>query len=720
MEQTAENLPNYDGAYANPKIKGLLESVNEASAAARNGWILFIAAMAYFFVALAGVTHRDFLLNTPVNQPILQVEVDLQSFFLFAPLVLVFVHFGILIQHEMLAGKVRALDHVFTRHEGPNAYRTHPMRRQLHAYFFTQSIAGPRRSKLLLWFLNAMSWGTLFFLPIATLLAFQITYLPYHDAETTAWHQWYLVADIVIYLIMGTLYRFLDAGFFRGLSLNVRHNTAGFFGTNLVALFAIFFSFCIATLPDSTLDVAMRKIWPEPVPYGQALEKGEGKSQRVAFWPTAYLFEGPVDEGNSETKSIFARNLVVVNADLVKDSEWNPKETTLSLRARNLSYSTFDRSDLRGTDFTSSVLHNARFYETNLHSVKFDSAQMKNTDMRRAIFAGRTTMIGADLQGANLRDAKFGALEMRHAQLQGAQLQGISVNRESKIWYLGLAGADLRGAQLQKADLGQGWLVGAIFEGANLQGANLSRVKAQGAKFDNAQLQGANLNGAKLAGASLRGAQLQAASLQEAELRGTDLSGAQLQGTDLIKTKIWMVPTLSAEQITLAGINDLKIEPSKGYYGEYRVLRNIKDKKIRKIVKKRLERLLDHNASSAWATSDEHRAWQTLNGQKPDAEELSNLFGKLACADSSKEAYLANALVYRVERRFSRYSDRINPETFLQLITDKTCLPGQNISPAAMGELFDTVEEYRTVKKKQAAKAIEKKQQSPQQPPAQQ
>ena len=91
-----------NAAYSDPKVKGLLASVNDASASASAGWVLFISAMAYFFVALAGVTNQDFLLNTAVDQPILQVSVDLQSFFLFAPLVLVFVHFGILIQHEIL------------------------------------------------------------------------------------------------------------------------------------------------------------------------------------------------------------------------------------------------------------------------------------------------------------------------------------------------------------------------------------------------------------------------------------------------------------------------------------------------------------------------------------------------------------------------------------------------------------------------------------------
>ena len=146
-----------DLVYSDQKIQGLLKSINDASSSASSGWILFISVMAYFFIAIAGVSHKDFLLNSAVDQPFLGVQIDLHLFFLFAPLVLLFVHFGVLIQHETLASKVRAFDHALFVYEGPDNYRAHPIRRELSGYFFTQAIAGPRRSRILLAFLNLMS-----------------------------------------------------------------------------------------------------------------------------------------------------------------------------------------------------------------------------------------------------------------------------------------------------------------------------------------------------------------------------------------------------------------------------------------------------------------------------------------------------------------------------------------------------------------------------------
>ena len=88
----------------------LLTALNDTSAAVRNGWLLFLALMGYLVVALAGVTHEDLLLNTPVNLPMLNIGIALDRFFLFAPLFLLFVHVGMIVQHIVLARKAVALN----------------------------------------------------------------------------------------------------------------------------------------------------------------------------------------------------------------------------------------------------------------------------------------------------------------------------------------------------------------------------------------------------------------------------------------------------------------------------------------------------------------------------------------------------------------------------------------------------------------------------------
>ena len=53
----------------------LLEAVNETSDDAHMGWLIFLAIMTYLMIAVTGVTHKDLLLQTPVELPILQVKI---------------------------------------------------------------------------------------------------------------------------------------------------------------------------------------------------------------------------------------------------------------------------------------------------------------------------------------------------------------------------------------------------------------------------------------------------------------------------------------------------------------------------------------------------------------------------------------------------------------------------------------------------------------------
>ena len=96
----------------------LLVDVNATSGAARNAWLFFLALLTYFLIALAGVSHKDLLLESAIELPLLQVKIPQRSMFLFGPLILVLVHFGLLLQHVMLARKLRDFHARVTHHEG--------------------------------------------------------------------------------------------------------------------------------------------------------------------------------------------------------------------------------------------------------------------------------------------------------------------------------------------------------------------------------------------------------------------------------------------------------------------------------------------------------------------------------------------------------------------------------------------------------------------------
>lgn len=228
------------------------------------------------------------------------------------------------------------------------------------------------------------------------------------------------------------------------------------------------------------------------------------------WWPTAMLFEGPANTVTSTAESLFSRNLILIDADLVRlgEAALGDTDRTLNFRGRDLRYAQFDLADMRKADLTGAKAAGASFKATKLVAARLDGAELQGTVFNKA-----------QLDGASLERAQLQGALLEEAQLQGASLVLTQ-----------LQGATLVQAHLQGASLEQAQLQGATLDQAQLQGASIEQTQLQGASLEEAQLQGASLELAKLHGASLKGVQLQGASLQQASLRGASLVGAELQG----------------------------------------------------------------------------------------------------------------------------------------------------------------------------------------------
>jgi hypothetical protein len=441
-------------SYANPTIdrieasfKELAQDVNLTSASTRNGWVFFLALQAYFFVALAGITHKDLLLNTPVALPLLQVEISLQGFFVFGPVILVLIHVGILLQHVMLARQTRDLHERITKFEGTGLFRSHRTRMHLHSYFFTQLIAGPNRSPFFAFFLAVMTWLSFGILPLLLLLNFQTAFLPYHDLDITWAQRAYLILDVLMLTIFAAFMRYPAAPFVTGFGRTILERPLSFLLGLILCVGALFFSLSVATVPDEKMDRAMTSIMPAPVVSLSA----DTRPPRQAFLLTALLFEGGVDVLSGTPAGLFGRNLVVTDAALVKDRGLTPEETSINLRRRDLRYGSFDRSDLHQADLTGADLTQASLREVNLIEAKANKAIFRGADLWRAQFIP-------------------------------------SVSPGRPVNPMRLRGADLRGANLQQANLMGAELDGALFEAADLRGAQMDTEDAadaarQGAKF---------------------------------------------------------------------------------------------------------------------------------------------------------------------------------------------------------------------------------------------
>lgn len=92
------------------ELRELIKASNQSSETARNSWMFFLVLLSYLFVTISGISHKDLLFDTPTKLPILGTQVPITQFFIFAPLLLLFVHVSILFQHSILTEKLIALN----------------------------------------------------------------------------------------------------------------------------------------------------------------------------------------------------------------------------------------------------------------------------------------------------------------------------------------------------------------------------------------------------------------------------------------------------------------------------------------------------------------------------------------------------------------------------------------------------------------------------------
>ena len=170
--------------------------------------------MSYLLITVAGISHKDLLLNSDIALPILQVKIELTRFFLFAPILLVLLHLGLMGQLVLLARKTLEFAAAIRMLETTDQ-RTHPLRLELDNFFFVQAIAGPERSRIVGIFLHGMSWLTLVVMPVVLLLYVQLVFLPYHDVAITWVHRLMLLADIALLVFIGVFLWRLETSFFR-------------------------------------------------------------------------------------------------------------------------------------------------------------------------------------------------------------------------------------------------------------------------------------------------------------------------------------------------------------------------------------------------------------------------------------------------------------------------------------------------------------------------
>ena len=619
----------------------LLEAVNASSDTVNTGWLIFLALMTYVLVAVAGVTHKDLLLETPVALPILQVSIQLKQFFTFAPIIIVLFHLGIIAQLVLLARKTLAFDHAVRLLESGER-RTHPLRLELHNFFFVQAIAGPHRSRVVSVFLHGMSWMTTVILPVVLLLYIQVAFLPYHEIPTTWVHRIALLVDLGVLFLIGTFLLSSETSFFQALTRNARTHPFNVSVTTAVLLFAGFLSFFVATVPGERLDQTAQLAFGAPKP-DLARERANASDSP---WPFALAGT------NGSLFGMFRRNLLVTDADLVSDKDVRAGDSSLNLRGRDLRYARFDRSDLHQADMTGANISDASFEGADLRGAALHCGNLDEmilTDnraaarcvMARNVNFGSTNLEGVRLAGADLRGANF-----LSADITGGDLS-----------YTLATGANFRGAKLDRADMtGVVHAEGASFLYASMQGADLTGAQLQGAELSSANLQGAVLSFAHLEGATLGTADLEGASLHRARLQGADLTGAKVKAADFRGATVWMTLPPEADASGLADFRELQINPldEQDQSGLQMLNERLRGEREGERVRDRLEAVMTGKDNGTWSAGEAFAAWTLLEDagtEPPDAlaGRLTEYLAGMMCRARGPAGAVATGIVRRAQ-----------------------------------------------------------------------
>lgn len=578
----------------------LLDAVNRSSDTAHVAWLIFLGIMTYLTIAVAGVTHTNLLLETPVSLPIFNVDIPIAQFFQFAPVILVLFHLGVVSQLSLLARKTLEFDHAIRLLETSDR-RTHPLRLELHNFFFVQAIAGPHRSIVMSAFLHGMSWLTLCILPVVLIIYVQVVFLPYHSELITWTHRIALVVDVIMLVLIGVFLMRAETSFFRAFWRNTVAHPMTFVVTVVVISCVTLFSFLIATIPGEFLDRVSR-----PLFYKMSPDR-DGRHQRYYSGFMAPFLS--VDQDGA-LFGIFRRNLVVTDSDLVSDKDVTPGERTVTLRGRDLRYARFDRSDLHQADFTGADLSHASFYGADLRNAWLQCAEMNELRLRgnraqaKCVKAINTDFTQADMSGALMQ-----GLDGRGAKFEEATLVG------TELVEAVLIGADFSQARLEKALMvGEVQADGANFGLASLQGANMKGARLIGADFRSASMQAAILDFANLQGAMLQGADLEAASLYKVKIEGADFSRANVAAADFSGSTVWLAKPPEANKSQLVDLSEVAVRPlaEDDQQSLRTAVEDIDSRRLREQVQGLVAPLMDEAGTKAWANSSERRQWDSL------------------------------------------------------------------------------------------------------------
>jgi uncharacterized protein YjbI with pentapeptide repeats len=466
------------------EIKALLDAGNQASEKVAVLHVAFMAVCAYVLIVVFGTTDLDLLVGKGVKLPVVDVEVPILGFYVFAPYLVVLVHFNLLLQLQLLSRKLYIFDAAIQATPDIGGARD-----RLHIFPYTYYLVGQTRF-LVQRFLSIVVVITLLLLPLATLLILQLRFLAYQD-ELSTWTQRTAVwADVALVVALWPV--IMDRkdnwqGYMRRVWHAIRRWSA-FKVTSLVA----FFVSLLATSEEASMFALL--VWLVLALLDVFVNTLRGRLRwrwfRELFPKINYL----TARGMTGLVVVIVIGLPLPLSFAV-DGERLERCLGVSAFSKIVSDLGFRSLDLRGQRLfakppASEMLEQVRQDDfekvrdalPHVEGINLKDRSLRDANLFDAILVG-AKLNNAHLEGAKLQNARLDRANLYGAQMVGAILQSARL-READLRNTNLKDANLRETQLQRSDLRHADLQGADLHCALLTGANFTAAQRIGAKFD--------------------------------------------------------------------------------------------------------------------------------------------------------------------------------------------------------------------------------------------
>lgn len=484
-------------------------SVDDAARHVQKLFFTFLLFCFYVAVIVFSTTDEQLLRESNVTLPLLNVGLPIVGFYILVPWLVVLFHLNLLLQFNLLSGKLYDLDGYIKKLP---VHQQAEQRRQMFPLLFSHMLVGVQEGRLVQFLLRLVIWVSITLFPIALLFIMQMTFVRYHSEIITWTHRLLIGLDLGLFWFLWL--RNLDGNghkWRQKIKLYPQMAKAAFGAT----LLCVWLSFYIAAVPGGgwqmliSLQTEERLVSIIKDPQPKALVTKDCIKYSVLWW-IKFIGYRKVNRFLRNYKKKLHTTLTIDNVNLL--SYYPPPEVIAHYLSEKKTIEEINLKfgigfDLSNRDFKGAYFRNVQLFKSDLGYSNFQNALFYQTD----------------LQSASITGATFQSTTFQKSNLQGANLAATDFMGTS-LWKVNLRGTVLQHAKFQGAYLQNVNFQGAYLQNVNFQGAILHEINFEGANLAGANFQGANLVDVSFQGANLRKANFQGAFLRKIIIGGTDLT----------------------------------------------------------------------------------------------------------------------------------------------------------------------------------------------------